>query len=223
MDDISRSVGHLECGSEHGTAVFLSFDRAITCRHCVVNHLLEGDRILIHVDGGTIEATIFEPAIPEAHDAVILSLTTAVAEDRLLPLVASNLPRGAKWETFGFPNARAQFGMGLDGRVARAVHSEDTPRDIELECAGADLPTDFRGFSGSPVVVAGAARAVIQRRLDGGLGAISLARLRDYLEAAGVRFHSARDQEPLPASLAHALGEAVPNRRTLWQLEGSIA
>src|SRR5262249_52303304 len=138
-------------------------------------------------------------------------------------LVASYLPAGAAWETFGFPKVRAEQGMALEGFVARSLHSDETPRDVELTCSLTDLPTDFGGFSGSPIFIGGAARAVLQLRLDGGLGAVSLARLHSYLEEAGVRFRSAAGRQPLPGPLARELQDSVPNRRTHWRLEEALA
>jgi hypothetical protein len=221
--ELSRCVGRLECGRDRGTAFFLRTDLAVTCRHCVVLHLKRGEPIVIHVGQDSIAAVPAEPNIADEHDAVFLRLATPVTEDRVAPLVASYLPAGTAWETFGFPKVRAEQGMALEGFVARSLHSDETPRDVELTCSVTDLPTDFRGFSGSPIFIGGEARAVLHLRLDGGLGAVSLARLHSYLEEAGVRFRSAAGRQPLPGPLARELQDSVPNRRTHWRLEEALA
>jgi hypothetical protein len=221
--DLTQCVGRLECGEERGSTFFLAADLAITCCHCILPHFLGEAGIVIHVGADSIAADVAEPRIPDAHDVVLLRLRTPVGEDRLVPLYPSFLPYGASWETFGFPRVRAHQGMAIQGFVARSLESDDVPRDVELTCSLPDMPTNFGGFSGSPVVIGGVARAVLQTRLDGGLGAISLAGLRSYLEEAGVRLRSASNPGPLPGLLSRELKESVPNRRTLWRLEEILA
>ena len=70
--DLPRCVGHLECGQERGTAFFLSVDLAVTCRHCILPHLINRDKVVIHVGQESIDAEVAEPKIPDEHDAVFL-------------------------------------------------------------------------------------------------------------------------------------------------------
>ena len=64
---------------------------------------------------------------------------------------------------------------------------------------------------------------MLQRRLDGGIGAISLARLQGYLVAADVEFHSQIDVEHLPPTLAREVESTIPNSRSLCQLEEELS
>jgi hypothetical protein len=182
-----------------------------------------GAEIRVHVGGASILAELTKPDIPVELDTVFLRLKTPVGLEHTFPLVASFLPRGLTWETFGFPRIRGHVGMPLRGVIDRSLYTAETPRDVELTCEGADLPSDFRGFSGAPVIVAGTIRAMLQRRLDGGLGAISLARLQSYLDAVNLNFRSARDHEELPPALERELASTIPNNRTLWQIEEAVA
>ncbi|MDZ4780017.1 MAG: serine protease [Planctomycetia bacterium] len=216
------SVCRLTCGPEQGTAFFVLPTVVMTCRHCVLPALLGQSEITIHLNGESTVAHIIEPSIPIDLDAVLLQLSEDFESSTLLPLVASHLPSGMSWSTFGFPRIRGEHGMAIEGTVSRTLHSDDLPRDVELTCGGVDLPTNYGGFSGAPIAVRGTVRAMLQKRLDGGLGAISLAKLAAFLDDIGAPFRSSVAYEELPAPLAVELRDAVPNSRMLWLLEQAV-
>jgi len=165
-----------------------------------------------------------EPDIPVEHDAVFLWLLEPLNERVAMPpLAASHVPRGLVWESFGYAAVRGRRGMVIRGTVDRSLDDETIPRDVELRCDSPDPPSSYKGFSGAPLIVDGAIRGIIQERLDGGIGAISLARLRSYLEAVSVKFRAIDDQGYLPPGLARELEKSIPNWRTLRRLEEVLA
>ena len=159
--DFDRFVARIECGSDRGSAFFLKDDLIATCRHCVLPHLLDKTPIYANFGGEQISVEICEPVIPEAYDTVFLRPARAVEGVSAIPLVASHLPRGLSWESFGFPGVRGERGMLIRGSVVPFINQESTPRDVELECERSDLISDFRGFSGAPVLVDGTVRAML--------------------------------------------------------------
>jgi len=221
--DFDRVVARIECGTECGSAFFLKGDLIATCRHCILPHLLDETPIYAHFGDEKILVVVCEPFIPEAYDTVFLRPARAVEGVSAIPLVASHLPRGLSWESFGFPGERGERGMLIRGSVVPFINAGSTPRDVELECERSDQISDYRGFSGAPLVVDGTVRGMLQRRLDGGIGAISLARLQGYLVAADVRFRSQIEIEHLPPSLAREVESTIPNSRSLCQLEEELS
>ena len=115
---IASSIGRLVCGDEFGTAFYVGNGFALTCRHCVISHLLDADvPILITFGERVVEACLAENDFPIGLDIVLLVLS--MFEDRFfdaLPLVVSHLPRGLEWITFGFPRVRRDEGMWLEGK-----------------------------------------------------------------------------------------------------------
>ena len=171
---IERATGLLECGRERGTAFLIKDDLIATCRHCILPHLEDRAEIRFFIDGRAIPAEVAQPEIPVEHDAVFLRLLEPLNERAAMPLAASHVPRGLVWESFGYPAKRGAQGMIIRGTVDRSLDDEMIPRDVELRCDSPDPPSSFKGFSGAPLVVDGAIRGIIQERLDGGIGAISL-------------------------------------------------
>jgi hypothetical protein len=212
-------AGRLRCGNENGTVTILNSNTVATCRHCILPYLLDKTPIFVDIAGQTLQAEVIAPEIPTLLDTVFLRFKENIPEERIFPLVVTFLPRGLAWNTFGFPKVRDDVGMPIDGKVDQPVFDEKLPRDVELNCSGSDLPKDFRGFSGAPVFVDGKVAAILQKRLDGGLAAISFAKLQQYLDAADVEYFSASNSADLPPSLQHELELGVPNTRTFWQLE----
>jgi hypothetical protein len=212
-------AGRLRCGNENGTVTILNSNTVATCRHCILPYLLDKTPIFVDIAGQTLQAEVIAPETPTLLDTVFLRLKENIPEERIFPLIVTFLPRGLAWNTFGFPKVRDDVGMPLDGTVDQPVFDEKLPRDVELNCSGSDLPKDFRGFSGAPVFVDGKVAAILQKRLDGGLAAISFAKLQQYLDAADVEYFSASNSADLPPSLQHELELGVPNTRTFWQLE----
>jgi hypothetical protein len=219
LQRIERATGLLECGRERGTAFLIKDDLIATCGHCILPHLEDRAEIRFFIGGRAIPAEMAEPDIPVEHDAVFLRLLEPLNERVAMPpLAASHVPRGLVWESFGYAAVRGRRGMVIRGTVDRSLDDETIPRDVELRYDSPDPPSSYKGFSGAPLIVDGAIRGIIQERLDGGIGAISLARLRSYLEAVSVEFRAIDDQP-----LSSAIGPGYADNRGTSEWASTVA
>lgn len=218
-------VALLRCGSEQGSAFFVKPDLAITTRHSILENLIDpAIEILVDLrdDGGPLLASVCDPLIPETEDIVFLRPARPVDVSRVLPLMASHLPRDLRWECFGFPGTRVRDGAHLRGIVSRTLPSGVAPRDVELECDNWGMFSSYKGYSGAPIVTGHHVTAVLQRQLDGALGAISILRLRPHLDAADVAYESLRNTTRLPLPLREALRTTIPNSKTFGAIEEAV-
>ncbi|WP_164002027.1 serine protease [Pyxidicoccus caerfyrddinensis] len=222
---LEHCVALLTCGTEQASAFFIRTDLAIATRHSVTSHIIDpsvGITLRFGDSFGPIHATLAEIQPPITEDIILLQLSQPVATDYVLPLRAAHLPRGLHWESFGFPGSRAQNGARIQGAISRSIVDGDATWDVEVSCDDFKAFSTYKGFSGAPVVNGNYVQAIMLRQLDGALGAVSLLRLRPYLDAAGVEYESLRNLDRVPRALLNEIKETQPNSRTFQFLEDAV-
>lgn len=221
MPDFEKCVALLRCGPEQASAFFVTPTLAVATRHSVLPFLLAGEAIRLRFldEAESWPVVLASPDVPVTEDIVFLASTVPVSSSRLLLLRVSHLPRGLRWESFGYPGTRGTNGAHIRGAVARALLQSTSTSDAELSCDDFRALSDYEGCSGAPVVVEGRVQAILQRQLDGVLGAISLLRLQKYLDSAAVPYESVKGFADTDALFHADLKNARPNLRTFWELE----
>ncbi len=214
----------LSCGDEKATAFLVADNLALSARHSILPHLLDSDEPIRLAFSGDLVVTACPSSIeiPEQHDAVLLEIDGPADPARIAPLIVSHLPKELKWNTSGYLASRGQR-ISAQGRVSDWSYADETPWDTVLSVDGFDNVSSYEGLSGSPVVVDGAVRGIIQKQLASGLGCTSLLKLRPYLAQAQIAFVSKSNLDGIPAALRPYLREAIPNGRTFWALEEAIS
>jgi len=221
---INHQVALLRCGEEQASALFLSSRLAVTARHAVIDHI---DDPVIEVqltlaDATQVGARVLRTVeIPESEDLVFLELPHDVGIAGVT-LSATHMPIGVEWTAFGFVSSRTTNGAWIKGTVANWLPDSATPRDVELDVEDFRAIRNYKGFSGAPVLVNGRVTAILQRQLDGVLAAISVLRIRRYLDLAAISYVTADNAERLPPDLQEAAKNAAPNIRTFWAIENAL-
>jgi hypothetical protein len=223
---LASSVALLGCGSYQGTATLLGAGLALTPRHSLADRYDDSSiPITLRLPGEQQFANAELHAgveIPVTEDMVILRFASSQGAPPPLPLAASHLPLGLQWESFGFPSGRPN-GVAIRGTVARWLPDQLAPRDVELKVEDFTAFRSYRGFSGSPVIVDGRIVAVLQTQLEGGLAAVSVLHLREYLTRAGAPYETSGHEEAVPRPMQEAARISVPNTRTFWELENALS
>lgn len=223
--ELSLIVARLDCGSQQASAFFVTPTLAITANHSLIDHLDDPSQpILLHVPGLHVPVSAKLHAIcpPATADIAFLQTAEPLAPEYILPLRAEHLSRGVRWRTYGYPLARDFDGAFLEGSVSGAPTTRSVPRDVDLACDKFRDFSDYRGFSGAPVVKDGQVAAVLLEAVDGGLTAISVFKLRHHLDAAGIAHASVQSIGGAPKWLQPELQQAVPNLRTFQAIEEAI-
>lgn len=220
---LQQGVALLQCGAEQGSATIVAPTIAIATRHSVIDHLENSAPIELRFPGRPVPvlASVHSVSVPISEDIVLLNLTDAVDPSLAIQLSAAHLPVGDEWEAFGFPSSR-RAGAWIEGAVGIWLAQGTQPQDVELSVDNFKSLRSYRGYSGSPVWVAGRAVAFLQRQLEGALAATSVLRLRRYLDEAGVDYRSAQGGRSVPPALRPLVDEAQHNMQTYWALENAL-
>lgn len=218
--ELEKCIALLRCGDEQGTAFFIARDVAISAKHVCIDHIDDpAVPVILHLGDLSISAHVIDVEIPDSEDTILLRTETKVDASFVLSIDAKYIPRNAAWTSFGYPRVRAKHGAELRGTVARRLRTSIAAWDLELRCTQWSDFSDYEGFSGSPVLVDGSVRAMVQRQLDGALGAISFLRLRGVLRSVGVEYQSAENRRRIPRKLLADLKDTIANLRTSWDLD----
>jgi len=221
---IQRQVALLRCGEGQASALLLTSRVAVTARHAVIDHTDDPNNEiqLVLADGTQLVADLLRGvAIPESEDLIFLQLQRDV-EGAGVELSATHMPIGVEWTAFGFPSSRTSNGAWIRGTVANWLPGGTTPGDVELGVDDFRAIRNYKGFSGSPVLVNGRVTAILQKQLDGVLAAISVLRIRRYLDLAAIPYVTADNVERLPPGLREAAENSAPNTRTFWAIENAL-
>ncbi|MFL9912261.1 TIR domain-containing protein [Paraburkholderia sp. RL17-337-BIB-A] len=160
IDRLKESSVFIRSTESSGSGYLVAPQRIATALH-VVRHLQPGQRVAVTVGvgGPTVEATLLR-SDPEA-DAAVLGFQ----EDLMVAAlpVAKTLVRDVAWTSYGFPTLADKtglpVGLPIDGRVMDARTRNDVGQSAVLlysDQIAAGNASPLHGFSGGPIVVAGA-------------------------------------------------------------------
>jgi len=138
-------------GKRRGTGYLVRPDRVATCEY-VVRGATEGTRLVLRFQSGERQATVEK--LDAENDCAILRLELPMASAPL-PLGAA-CPKDAPFVTYGFPQASAQGGQFLDGKV-QDPQGKDRQRNPALVLSAPSAPrgAPLKGYSGSPILIDG--------------------------------------------------------------------
>ena len=182
FNKILSSTIIVTCGSERGTAFFISPQKLLTAHH-VVADFLYNEPITIKVEGREISCKM--ELVKENID---LALLTCEGYEHLdfLELLALPLQSQLHFSFFGYPDSIIGQYTGLDVKIKINHNYHGLKGDFD---AYAVLDDDkslsiFNGFSGSPVFdETEEVLGVVTQKLDGHIGFVSIKFVEDELKA----------------------------------------
>ncbi|MGD9160684.1 MAG: serine protease [Desulfobacteraceae bacterium] len=185
---IQESTCRVSCGDKSGTGYLITEQNVLTARHCILSAIDSESPIELLFSGPEgdicIQATVI--AQSEEMDACILSISEKL---KISPIpMNGTMPReGSKWISFGYPINKSTIGHRIFGTVSHLLDFPRLKMDIDLTIDSRAILHDYRGLSGSPVIVENAIRGMIKLKLDGSLGAISIHCLEGFFSENGIQ------------------------------------
>lgn len=220
---IEQATLRISCGEESGSGFFVSDTLILTARHVVIDAIEEQEHIYVaRTTNGTSKDPILCTLLGdggEELDIALLQLSSGNS-DIALPLSNSQVRYNARWETFGFPYAHQISGNRYLGSVRKT--NNDKPYDLELINDSIDNTVDYRGLSGSALVIENAVAGVVTFNITDGFGAISTSKIADFLNHHGVVFRTKKEPDDLPDPLKEDLENIVDNGTTLALLDEKL-
>lgn len=151
---LENIVFKIICGESSGSCFLINNNKVITARHCIHPHF--DNELPIEVISENLDKSIDCSVIysDEEKDIAILELTETLKLVNTFEL-STNLPRtNEQWFGYGFP-CRSKRAHHLKGQVLNTFNGtlEFLFKDLQLTINQAYNLPDFRGLSGSPVIV----------------------------------------------------------------------
>lgn len=184
---IEQATCRITCGEESGTGWLITPSRVITARHCV-DDAINGDvriEIRFEVDGVAQDITATVVADDKALDVCVLLLEREV---QLAPIVLEeSLPvEGSRFSSFGFPVVKLSVGHRLEGSISRVLDSPKLGIDLDLQVGNLGLLSNYEGISGAALICDGRCWGLLRVAIDKSLGAISIARMAEFLRKSSI-------------------------------------
>jgi hypothetical protein len=221
---IEQASLRLSCGLEYGSGFFISKTHILTARHVVLDAIEDGEEILafpaVHENG---QAPIVCRLLADGGEDLDVALLEIPEQDGIftLPLFSGQVRYNAPWETFGYPFAHQISGNRYYGLVKKT--NIDKPYDVELIDELSDNQVDYRGISGAAMVIENEVMGILTYNILDGFGALSIARVAQFLENNNIPFHQPADLDDLPENLKEELKATVPNGETLAILDEKLS
>lgn len=181
---IYNSIVPIVCGSERGTAFFISPDTLLTARHIIVDYIESNHAEEITIDTGKqILCTPIYLAEEGDNIDIILLKSIDYTSSFYLNLLSTNFTEEAIYSIIGYPR---EFGYSsnlicLD--VCNRLKIENQDCDITAIRLDTLSFSTYKGFSGSPVVnEKGSVVGVALKQQNQGIGYLSIHKLSDLLE-----------------------------------------
>lgn len=172
---------------ESGTGWLVAKDRILTAYHCVEAAHTAGESLAVRFGLGASasEHSVAIDSYDEDLDVCVLLLSTPL-EIEPVPLNVEPVRPGEKWSCFGYPVAKLQLGHVAHGDVQQVLSDRVHGVDLDLSVAAETQLSDYKGLSGSALMVGLACRGLIRLNVDSALCALSLHAIKPFLEASGL-------------------------------------
>lgn len=197
IEDVAGSiVVPVRCGSERGTAFFISPTKLLTAFHVVAEHVADDSDIFISVNGITAECTCEELA--KGRDIAILTCVSYKNECSPYSLLASDCRKGQVLSIVGYPE---ELGNGVDAFSfsvvnVRTITSIPNQFDIVVRRIDTFALSTYIGMSGSPVVNDfGSVVGIVTDELYNSLGYTSIHSIMENLTEKGIKYEDNADLE----------------------------
>lgn len=188
------TVVKVACGNRIGTAFFVTSELLLTARHNVTHSKTDDESIYILLGETSYSAEIVYEDIICNGDICILRINAYTTP---LHLICLNMPirKGDRYSFMGYP--LTTLGQVAGSIVDVEIHNKRDNFHITegFDCTatiiGRFIPTEFSGFSGSPIYNdEGLVIGVITHKLDGCVGFVSIAKISDLLTQHDILFES---------------------------------
>lgn len=197
IEDVAGSiVVPVRCGSERGTAFFISPTKLLTAFHVVAEYVADDSDIFISVNGITEECTCEELA--KGRDIAILTCVSYKNECSPYSLLASDCRKGQVLSVVGYPE---ELGNGVDAFSfsvvnVRTITSIPNQFDIVVRRIDSFALSTYMGMSGAPVINDfGSAVGVVTDELYNSLGYTSILSVMENLAEKGIKYENNADLE----------------------------
>lgn len=172
---------------ELGTGWLVAKDRILTAYHCVEAAHTAGESVAVRFGLGASASE--HSVVIDSHDEdldVCVLVLSAPLEIEPVPLNVEPVRPGEKWSCFGYPVAKLQLGHVAHGDVQQALSDRVHGVDLDLSVTAETQLSDYKGLSGSALMVRLACRGLIRLNVDSALCALSLHAIKPFLEASGL-------------------------------------
>ena len=197
IEDVAGSiVVPVWCGSERGTAFFISPTKLLTAFHVVAEYVADDSDIFISVNGITTECNCEELA--KGRDIAILTCVSYKNECSPYSLLASDCRKGQVLSVVGYPE---ELGNGVDAFSfsvvnVRTITSIPNQFDIVVRRIDTLALSTYMGLSGSPVVNDfGSVVGIVTDELYNSLGYTSIHSIMENLTEKGIKYEDNADLE----------------------------
>lgn len=195
----------LTCGSEIGTAFYITDNLLLTAYHAVCTST-DGDKIsLLGTNDSTCEAIVEK--IWEECDVALLKVNASVGFSNF-SLYAHAQRVGEKYTTFGYADKAITNGVKMQGKIRQRTF--DSPADFILSCDQTKY-SDLSGMSGSPVWCHQGVIGVVTNQSEVGLHFVSIKKIAKYLESFDIKIKEDELVQNLPLVLSKAVETSHPN------------
>lgn len=185
--EIKFATCRIECGKDAGTGWLVSPDKVMTARHCVLGAIDEGAPITLTFNSpeasGGLKASVIDH--DEVLDVCLLSIERTI---EITPVPMSKKPAicGSQFYSYGWPVNKLTIGHRLEGTISQVLKIPKLGMDLEIHIDSSAALTNYQGLSGAALVCDGTCLGIIRVSMDNTIGAISIARVSEFLRKHGV-------------------------------------
>lgn len=201
-NQVKRATCSIRCGEDIGTGWLVTPSLVITAYHCIVDSVENKAPIVLkfEIDENVTERHATLQAEDESHDICILRLEHDV---EVAPIVLSQtLPaEGGAFFAYGYPVTKLSVGHRVKGEVSQVLERLKLKMDLDLHVDPPSVLTDFKGISGAALICGNRCLGLLRLAVDKSLGAISIAKVADFLRDNAVPIDDVTNNPPEEKSL----------------------
>ncbi|MEY8199556.1 MAG: AVAST type 1 anti-phage system protease Avs1b [Gammaproteobacteria bacterium] len=189
--EIRLSTCRIECGTDSdtnaGTGWLVSPDMVMTALHCVADAIDGSAPITLTFNSqeasGGLKANIIDH--DEELDVCLLSIerTSEVAP---IPMSEAPAVGGSQFYSYGWPVSKLTIGHRLEGTISQVLETPKLGIDVEIHIDSSAALSNYQGLSGAALICDGACLGIIRVSMDNTIGAISIARMGEFLRKHGI-------------------------------------